>query len=481
MGEDLGKKTKKSLIWSIIDKIGSQFIGMLIGIISARLLCPDDFGTIGCLTIFTSISAFIIESGFGVAMLRKETISRDEYSAVLYFNLFVSLFIYILLFISSSSIETFFSIEKLAEYAQILFLILPINALGIIQYTQIRKQFKFKQFTYANLIANIASGLCTVALIYYDYGCWALVWQQVTLSATRIILLWYYNPFIPSLTPQFKIIRELFSYSSILALNYIITSAVGNIYNFILGKFFTTTDLGYYSNGRKYNDIISQVVIGNGISSVAAPSLAELNNDKTKQLHYLQKFGKLGFFTILPILALSSIAIEDIVMIVFTEKWMPMVPYFRILTLSGMLYPLQTLYQQYFLMTGHKNLSFTLDMVKNALIIILAIVCIFYFERDPHYIVWSSVLAMLITTLLESTYVHKLAGYNITSQLADYLPIIARTIITSIVVFVIGKHIEIMLLRLVIEGVLFAGLYVTLTYFFDKELTKPIIEILHKI
>ena len=160
---------------------------------------------------------------------------------------------------------------------------------------------------------------------------------------------------------------------------------------------------------------------------------------------------------------------------------MPMVPYFRILTLSGMLYPLQTLYQQYFLMTGHKNLSFTLDMVKNALIIILAIVCIFYFERDPHYIVWSSVLAMLITTLLESTYVHKLAGYNITSQLADYLPIIARTIITSIVVFVIGKHIEIMLLRLVIEGVLFAGLYVTLTYFFDKELTKPIIEILHKI
>lgn len=480
MGEDLGKKTKKSLIWSIIDKIGSQFIGMLIGIISARLLCPDDFGTIGCLTIFTSISAFIIESGFGVAMLRKETISRDEYSAVLYFNLFVSLIIYILLFISSSSIETFFAIEKLAEYAQILFLILPINALGIIQYTQIRKQFKFKQFTYANLIANIVSGLCTIALIYYDYGCWALVWQQVTLSATRIILLWYYNPFIPSLTPQFKIIRELFSYSSILALNYIITSAVGNVYNFILGKFFTTTDLGYYSNGRKYNDIISQVVIGNGISSVAAPSLAELNNDKTKQLHYLQKFGKLGFFTILPILALFSIAIEDIVMIVFTEKWMPMVPYFRILSLSGILYPLQTLYQQYFLMTGHKNLSFTLDMVKNALIIILAIVCIFYFERDPHYIVWSSVLAMLITTLLESTYVHKLAGYNITSQLADYLPIIARTIITSIVVFVIGKHIEIMLLRLVIEGVLFAGLYVTLTYFFDKELTKPIIEILHK-
>ena len=290
MGEDLGKKTKKSLIWSIIDKIGSQFIGMLIGIISARLLCPDDFGTIGCLTIFTSISAFIIESGFGVAMLRKETISRDEYSAVLYFNLFVSLFIYILLYLFSSSIETFFAIEKLAEYAQILFLILPINALGIIQYTQIRKQFKFKQFTYANLIANIASGLCTVALIYYDYGCWALVWQQVTLSATRIILLWYYNPFIPSLTPQFKIIRELFSYSSILALNYIITSAVGNVYNFILGKFFTTTDLGYYSNGRKYNDIISQVVIGNGISSVAAPSLAELNNDKTKQLHYLQKF-----------------------------------------------------------------------------------------------------------------------------------------------------------------------------------------------
>ncbi|MCQ2207396.1 MAG: lipopolysaccharide biosynthesis protein [Paludibacteraceae bacterium] len=480
MAEELGQKTKKSLVWSILDKIGSQFIGMLIGIISARLLCPEDFGTIGCLTIFTSISAFIIESGFGVAMLRKETISREEYSAVLYFNIGVSLTIYGVLFALSGSIEKFFSIDKLAAYAHVLFLILPINALCIIQYTQIRKQFKFKQFTYANLIANIISALSTIVLIHYNYGCWALVWQQVTLAATRTILLWFFNPFIPSQSPQFKIIRELFSYSSILALNYIITSAVGNIYNFILGKYFTTTDLGYYSNGRKYNDILSQVVIGNGISSVAAPSLAELNKNKTKQLHYLQKFGKLGFFTILPTLTLLSIVIEDIVTIVFTEKWLPMVPYFRILSLSGMLYPLQTLYQHFFLMTGHKNLSFMLDMVKNTLIIILAIVCILYFDRSPHYIVWSSVLAMFITTLLEIIYVRNLAGYKIKNQLTDYLPIFVRTIIVAVIVFVAGEQIHSLYMRLMTEGVLFIGLYFAITWFYDKELTKPIIEILHK-
>lgn len=480
MAEELGQKTKKSLVWSILDKIGSQFIGMLIGIISARLLCPEDFGTIGCLTIFTSISAFIIESGFGVAMLRKETISREEYSAVFYFNVGLSIAIYLLLFIFSPKIEEFFEIKGLSNYARALFATLIINAVGIVQYIYIRKNFLFKKLTYANLICSIASGIVTLAMIKMGYGCWALVWQQLVLSIVRVAVVWILNPFKLSLSPKFKIIRELFSYSSILTLNYLISNIVNNLYNLLLGKFYSVTDLGYYSHGRKYNDITTQVIIGSGISGVAAPSLAELNNDKARQKEYLEKFVKLGFFVTLPTLTLLSIAMPDIVTILFTDKWQPMVPYFRILSISGALFPLQNLYQHYFLMTGNKNLSFWVDMAKNALIILSIVICASFFPNSSHNIVWSSVVAMVIATLIEMIYVKKIANYSYSEQLRAIAPFCLNTAASGFLIIMASQLFETHYTRIVAETFVAITSYLGLSWFFNQDFLKSILNIYKK-
>ena len=480
MAEDLGKKTKKSLIWSIIDKIGSQFIGMLIGIISARLLCPDDFGTIGCLTIFTSISAFIIESGFGVAMLRKESISKDEYSAVFYFNVGLSVAIYLLLFIFSPKIEVFFDIEGLSNYARALFATLIINAIGIVQYIHIRKNFLFKYLTYANLICSIASGIVTLVMIKMGYGCWALVWQQLVISIVRVAVVWILNPFKLSLSPRFKVIRELCSYSSVLTLNYLISNIVSNLYNLLLGKYYSVTDLGYYSHGRKYNDITTQVIIGSGISGVAAPSLAELNNDKKRQKEYLEKFVKLGFFVTLPTLTLLSIAMPDIVTILFTDKWQPMVPYFRILSISGALFPLQNLYQQYFLMTGNKNLAFWVDMAKNALIILSIMVCVFFFPDSPHNIVWSSVVAMVIATLIEMHYIKRLAKYALSDQIKAIIPFCLITAASAILLIMVNQLCVTLYTRITMVTIVGITSYLGLSWFFNREFLKSMLNIFKK-
>lgn len=480
MAEDLGKKTKKSLIWSIIDKIGSQFIGMLIGIISARLLCPDDFGTIGCLTIFTSISAFIIDSGFGIAMLRKETINREEYSAVFYFNIGLSIVIYLILFVLSPKIEDFFGIEKLSNYARALFATLIINAFGIVQYIHIRKNFLFKYLTYANLICSIASGIVTLVMIKMGYGCWALVWQQLVISFVRVAVVWILNPFKLSLTPRFNIIRELFSYSSILTLNYLISNIINNLYNLLLGKIYSVTDLGYYSHGRKYNDITTQVIIGSGISGVAAPSLAELNKDKARQKEYLEKFVKLGFFVTLPTLMILSIAMPDIVTILFTDKWQPMVPYFRILSISGALFPLQNLYQQYFLMTGNKMISFGIDMAKNALVILSIVVCVFFFPDSPHNIVWSSVIAMLITTLIEMYYIKTIAKYSLSEQLKAIIPFCLITAAAAMFMIIFNQLFEALYTRIVLETLIAITFYLGLSWIYNKDFIKSMLHTIKK-
>lgn len=480
MAEELGTKTKKSLVWSIIDKVGSQFVGMLIGIITARLLCPDDFGVLGCLTIFTSISGFIIESGFGVAMLRKETVSREEYSAVFYFNVGISVVIYLLLFAFSPKIEDFFAIEHLAAYAQVLFLSLIVNALGIVQYINVRKNFLFRYLTYANLLSSIISGVVTIAMIKMGYGCWALVWQQLSMAIVKVLSLWLFNPFKLSLSPRFTVIRELFSYSSILTLNYLITTIASNVYNLILGKFYSVTDLGYYNHGRKYNDIITQVVVGSGISGVAAPSLAELNNDKTRQNFYLEKFLKLGFFIILPTLALLNVAIPDIVTLLFTDKWQPMVPYFRILSISGALFPMQNLYQQYFLMTGNKNIAFWVDMAKNALIIVSIVTCVFLFPNSPQNIVWSSVVAMVLATLIEMFYVNKLANYTFGAQIKAIIPIFLITAVMMTLIILASSQCENIIVRLLVEGMVALVAYFSLSWFFNRDFLTSLLSTFRK-
>ncbi|MDE5712101.1 MAG: oligosaccharide flippase family protein, partial [Muribaculaceae bacterium] len=60
----------------------------------ARMLSPDDFGIIGIVTIFIAFSQMMVDSEMGGALLRKKTVTNTDYSALFYYFLVVSIFIY---------------------------------------------------------------------------------------------------------------------------------------------------------------------------------------------------------------------------------------------------------------------------------------------------------------------------------------------------------------------------------------------------
>ena len=190
MADNLKQKTTNSILWNAFDKVGFQLIALIVGIITARLLSPKDFGLIGSLAIFTILSNALIESGFSSAMIRRNNNTNAEYSAVFYFNFLISILFYIILFFAAPLIARFFKMPELCNLSRLLFVAVILNSLGIVQNIILTKKFAFKILTIVNIVSIFLSGIITILLVYKDFGYWSLAWQQVLQIGFRSLLLW---------------------------------------------------------------------------------------------------------------------------------------------------------------------------------------------------------------------------------------------------------------------------------------------------
>lgn len=474
MSEDISQKTKKSLLWNIVDKVGMQLLSLVLSMYIARMLCPSDFGMIGALTIFSTLGTILVDSGFGMALLRREAINREEYSAVFYTNILISLGIYIPLYFCAPLIARLYNIPELERLSRFLFVILLVSPWGIIQTAQLKRAFKFKYLTISNLAATLTAGITAIVLIKYGYGYWALAWQLVLVAGLRNLFMWIFNPYKLSLHPDFSVVKKLWSFSLFVMLTSAITNIVANAYNLVIGKFFSVTDLGFYAQAKKYQDIPSNYVVANAICGVAAPALAKLNNDIPMQKEYLQKFVRITAFAIFPIMILLDVGMEDFVTLVLTEKWTPLVPYFTILSIGGMAYPFQMVYQHYILMKGQKKPVFYLEGAKNILIILSIILCIFIIHSDITYLVWSSTFVNLISMLAYMLMVKKIGYYGLKEQIKDMVPYFMMAVIAGVGMALSRLYISGLFLRICIELLVGGSIYIGVGYFSGAKVINEI-------
>ena len=184
----LKDKTVSSIVWSGIERFSTLFIQLVCTIIIARLLTPADFGLVGMLTIFISLAQTIIDSGFGQALIRKQDADQVDYSSVFYINLVLGIIVYIVLFLCSSSIASFYDMPELELVSKISFIVLPVNALGLIQYTILCKKIDFRSISQITIYSSILSGILGICIAFYFQNVWALVVQSVSFYIFRTAL-----------------------------------------------------------------------------------------------------------------------------------------------------------------------------------------------------------------------------------------------------------------------------------------------------
>ena len=179
MAETLKEKTAKGLFWGAMNSGSTQILNILFGIFLARLLTPADYGIIGILTIFTLVAGNLQSSGFTQALVNIKQPTHNDYNSVFWFNVLVSLTMYVVLFFCAPLIADFFHQPCLTSLSRFVFLSFFISSFGIAQNGYMMKNMMNKEITIVSFMALICSNIVGLVLAFNQMAYWSLAWQQL--------------------------------------------------------------------------------------------------------------------------------------------------------------------------------------------------------------------------------------------------------------------------------------------------------------
>lgn len=374
---DLKSKTLKGLFWSLADSFGAYFLRFGFSIAIARALSPADYGLMGMIVIFIAISSILIESGFGMALIQKKNATSDDYSTVFFFNLFVAISIYTILFFSAQSIANFYNQQILVNVIRVSALSIVFGALGTIQVAILSKELNFKKQTFISLFSVIVSGTTGVIIAYNGYQVWALVFQTMAGSLIRLILLWLVSNWRPSFIFSWKSFKGLYKYGFKIFLQGASDVVFSKIYFPLIGKYFSPSQLGYYTNANNFSAIIvKQTTVAYG--RVLFPAMSLIGNDKEKISNAYSTIFRLISIIIFPISIIAIVSAHSFVDFFLTVKWLPAVPFMQLFLVEGFFFALYMLNQNTFNAIGRSGLSLQVDIIKKALLFICLLVTFNY-------------------------------------------------------------------------------------------------------
>ncbi|GAB3025474.1 lipopolysaccharide biosynthesis protein [Niabella terrae] len=333
----LKKQIASGAIWTIIGQIGYMAISLITNILLARLLTPFEFGEMGILMFFVLIANILTQSGFGGALLRRVTVSEKEYSTVFVFNLIMSIICYIILILFSNQISQYYRDPKLKELLFGVGLIFVINALSMVQNTKLTIEMKFKQKSIILFTSNFFAAIISLYMAYTGWGVWALVAFQLLTSVFNSLLLIVYTRMKLSFRFSFPIFKDLYGFGINTTMTSILSTAFDNIYQLILGRFFSIGQVGYFYQAKKLQ-IIPFTVLNSVIQSVMFSSLAKLQNEKEA---FLRAYNRLMLIFAIVMVAITCFIVvyaEGIILLLFGEQWLGAAFFMQLLSIASFFY-----------------------------------------------------------------------------------------------------------------------------------------------
>lgn len=464
------------MFWTFLQQMSTQGVAFLVSIILARILLPEEFGLIALLGVFVVIADNLINSGLGDSLIRTENPNNDDYSTVFYFNLFISIALYALMFFIAPIISNFYKQPILISITRVYCLVFIFNAFSIIQNTLLSKNLDFKKQTIINIPSTLIGATVGIVMAFNNFGVWSLVWSNLARSAARSIQLWLWSPWKPSLNFKKEKIKKHLNFGYKLTLSSIIDSIFRDIYTIIIGKFFNPLQVGFYNRANT----LQMYPISNFsavLNTVTYPLFSKIQHDNKKLKNAYKKIMQMSVFLIAPTLLTMSALAEPLFRFLLTEKWLPAVPYFQILCFTGIFYPINAYNLNIISVKGRSDLLLMLSIVKKILIVFVIFIS---FQWGIYGLVLGQVPLAIIAIFFNSYYSGKLINYGIGEQLKHIIPSIVYSLICGLIVYFFDTHItktHTDLLRLLLGGGVSIFCYFTLSFFLNKSILLDLISI----
>lgn len=459
----LRQQTASGMIWSSIQRFGSMGITFITNLFLARLLSPEDFGSIGILMVFIAISGVFIDSGFGAALIQKKNPTNNDYSTIFYLNLLISVVLFLVLYFCAPAISRFYQIPALCDLLRVLGIILFFNSFSIIQDNQLRKQLKFKKLSIVSVSSAILGGVFGIATAYLGFGVWSLVINTLVGGFSRGLLLWILSKWRPLWVFSIQSLKGLFSFGSFILANSLLVTLRNNIFAVVIGKLFSARDLGYYTQSQRLIDV-SSTSFSSIIGQVTFPIFSKIQDNSEQLKNAQQKIIKLLAFVSFPIIILLIVIANALIIFLFSDKWAESVVYFQILCFGSLALSLHDINSNLINALGNSKLFFKWSIVKTATLFVFVFVGSIYGIKG---LLYASVLQNWLSYFTNVWLSSKFTGYKIFEQLQDLFPMLILSIFAGLTTWVIGKYLCFhYVLVMIIQIFLYITTYLGLSYFF---------------
>jgi len=462
MPESLKDKTLKGFIWSALQKLSVEGVQFVVMLIIANLLGPRAFGLVGMLAIFIAVSQSLINSGFSQALVRKQNRTETDNCTVFYFNIVVSAFMYLVLFVIAPWVADFYHEPELKPLLRVIGLVVIINSFSIVQRTIYTAAIDFKTLAKVSFITALVSGAVGVCLAYSGYGVWTLVWQQLTRAFVAMLLLWWYSTWRPRLIYSWKSFRELFAFGSNLLFSGLLNTLYGNIYQITIGKLYSAESLGFFTQAKTICNLPSSN-INDIVGNVTYPVLSKIQDEDERLAMNYRKLLRVSAFVVFPLMCGLAAVADPLVDIFLADEWryaaVLMVP----ISLNMMWYPIHAINLNLLKVKGRSDLFLRLEIIKKILGVLVLV------GTSPFGVLvmcYGSVFNGIVALFINTYYTGKLINVGFVRQMRDISAVLVTSLAMFALVYLLISLFGNSYVRLIVGILVGAAFYIAICFMF---------------
>lgn len=421
----------RSVIWSGVERFSTIGVQFILNIIIARILSPSDYGIIGMLSIFLSISQCIIDSGFSTALVQSKDRNENDYGTVFIFNIFISLGLYVILYLIAPAISRFYNQDILVSVLRVVGLNLIISSFSNVQRAILTINLDFKRQSYATIPSAIISGIVGIAMAHSGFGVWALVAQTISNGFFMTVLFWVFTKEKFRITFDISSFKRLGSFGIKLMFSGLLHTAYTNLYGLFIGKKYNSEDLGFYSRAEQFS-VFPANIFTDIIGRVAFPVLCQKQDSKLELSKIYTLFIKASCYIMFPLMIGLAVLSRPIVLLLLTEKWITIAVLISILALDSLFSPITRINLLLLQSVGRSDLFLRLEVIKKTISIAILLITI---QWGVIWICIGRLVYSILALLINMYYTVNIIGKSYIEQVKDWIPILLVSMIMGGIIY----------------------------------------------
>ena len=425
-----------SLIFKSIERFSVKGLGLIVSVVLARLLSPDEFGQVAIITVFVNLCLTFVESGLSTALVQKKDVDKIDYSTVFYISFAIAVLLAGCLALLAPLVGRFYDNSALVLPLQVYSLSLIVSSFLSVQNAKLQKEMKFNMVLYTSLASTFLSGALGIALAYIGWGIWALIAYYFSHNVINSVLILILDRWIPCLRFSVKKAKGLFSYGWKMLASGLLCTLYADIRTLIIGKMFSEVKLGYYNRGQQFPTLVCGTVEST-IYSVVFPAISKVQDKTDEVVKLMRNSLKIGSFILMPLEAGLCATAVPLISLLLTDKWLPAVPYMQMICIGGAIIAISVAGLTAIKSIGRSDVYMKLEIVRRVAMLAVLIGSMFLF-RTVEAIAWGYAISAWIDVAIISVPTKKLFGYGFLAQIKDVWKILFASALMFAAVYAIG-------------------------------------------